>query len=660
MSHTRRAASLMVFAAGLILIPAAPASAHAALLTTSPPAGYSVSSSPTQLTLIFNEPVTIHGQALTLHGQARGPIPLSTPAVADAGRRLSARPDAVLPPGRYTVDWQVVADDGDIVTGSVGFAVGIPAATGGDARAAGTRGLVTAAVLRWLLFTGLALVLGGAVGAELTGRTQRRTPAGETVPAVAPLLRSGSLLGFTAAVGLAVHLLGDGSIADGLRRLSLSGLADTVPGRITLVEALGFAVAVGLATLRRPRGLIVVPMVAVVGAEAWRSHLTAAAPDWGALVTAIHLTAAAIWVGTLLHVVRVAARMRHSPLAVRALLAGYSRIALGLFLVVVATGTLTSIELVPNLPALLHTGYGRVLLVKLGLVTLTVALALAARRHLARTRPTATATATATGPGTVPDTGRPAGAARIERTALVGVLALTGLLVSMTPAAPISTDLAFPPPPDGPTLRLASLAGQVTVAIAASDGQLEVRLAVPEDTPTSQPHLRLTAELTAAGVRRTLTVQRCGTGCYLAPVSWASPDSQLTLHTTADGWTGGTTTLTIPWPPASDATLLTQVIDTMRAVESLTLHETVTSNTAAAAPSGTDTPMSGERFLDVEPYGAAAPTDGTILSRRDGHTQLAFALVPSRFYFVLDVGTDHRILHETITAPGHLLARTFD
>ncbi len=230
----------------------------------------------------------------------------------------------------------------------------------------------------------------------------------------------------------------------------------------------------------------------------------------------------------------------------------------------------------------------------------------------------------------------------------------------MTPPAPTSTDLAFPPPPDGPTLRLASLAGQVTVAIAASDGQLEVRLAVPDDTPTSQPRLRLTAELTAAGVRRTLTTQRCGTGCYLAPVSWASPDSQLTLHAAADGWTGGSTTFTIAWPPASDATLLTQVIDTMRAVGSLTLHETVTSNTAAAAPSGTDTPMSGERFLDVEPYGAAAPTDGTILSRRDGHTQLAFALVPSSFYFVLDVGPDHRILHETVTAPGHLLARTFD
>lgn len=645
----------MVAVAGLILLSAAPASAHASLLTTSPPAGYSVSHSPSGLTLVFNEPVTIRGQALTLRGQARGPIPLSTATVTDAGRRLSARPGTVLPAGQYTVDWQVLADDGDIVTGSFGFAVGTTAAAGGNPSAtAGTRGLGTAAVLRWLLFTGLALVLGGLTGQHLTGRARRQSADGEVLPAVRPLLRSGAIVGFAAAAGLAVHLLGSGSITDGLRRLSLSGLTDTAPGRIALVEAVAFAAAIPVATLRRSRGLLVmvVPMAAVVAAEAWRSHLTAAAHGWGGLVTAIHLTAAAIWVGALLHVVRVAARWRHHPVAVRVLLAGYGRIALGLVLLVVTTGTLTAVELVPNLPALVDTGYGQTLLVKLALVALALALALAARRRLRHTRPA--------GPAAIGDSGRPVGAARIERTALVGVLAVTGLLVSMTPAGPTSTDLPFPPPPDGPVVRLATLAGQVTVTAAASDGQLEVRLAVPDTTPTSRTRFRLTADLTAGKTRRALTVRRCGTGCYLAPVSWTSPDNQLTLHAAADGWTGATTTLTVPWPPTPDTTLLTQVINTMRAVPTLTLHETVTSNTATTTPPGTVTPISGRRFLDLEPYGSAAPTGGMILGHRGGHTQLAFALVPDSFYFILDLAADHRILRETITAPDHLLQRTFD
>jgi len=140
-------------AALFVLLAAGPALAHPTLLTTTPPAGYATTEPPVVVSIRFDEPVTV--RQFVLRGQGRGPVGTSQVTKSDGGRTATVRPVTPLPPGRYTVQWQITAQDGDIVDGTFGFGVATsaPAAAGSATQTAGT---ATAALLRWALFLGLA------------------------------------------------------------------------------------------------------------------------------------------------------------------------------------------------------------------------------------------------------------------------------------------------------------------------------------------------------------------------------------------------------------------------------------------------------------------------------------------------------------------------
>jgi len=521
------------------------------------------------------------------------------------------------------------------------------------------------------VFTALAFALGGLAGEVLTRRRSRLAnspvphhPAGDVAPR-APL-GAASLLGTAAAAGLGVHQLGGGSILTGLGHLSLPALLGSGPGRLALAEAVAFAAAAGLALTARGRLLAAVPLLAVVLAEGLRGHVEAALPGWGAALVAIHLAAAALWVGALVHLCRVGWAWRSTPVLVRQLAGDYSRLALALFVAVVATGTLAALLLLPSWAALTGTSYGQLLLAKLTAVGAVAVLALAGRRRLRQ----APRSAGSANPMATTEPGR---AARLERWLLVGVLGITALLVSVAPAGPASSALTLPPPPAGPVVRLGTLAGQVTVAVAASDGQLEVRTSTPSlgadtgtggtDTGDTETGSRtgVTAEVAAAGSRgQQIALRRCGPGCFAGPAGWAPGLNRLRVTATADGWNGGTASFTVPWPPTPGQQLLGQVVATMRAVPAFTLHEAVTSDTSRPTPVIQTLPLTGARFLASEPYTNETGQDSTVLSRSRDSTTIAFALVAEGFYFELTVGPGHRIRAETLTSPGHLITRTFD
>ena len=168
----RRFALVLLALAGgaaLALGPASPAHAHA-VLESSVPAGSSVlDTAPTDITLDFDEPVTVEPGAIRLLDSAGKQITLGAPERGtDASVVVSSVPD--LKDGAYVVAWQVISQDGHPASGAFTFQVG---------RAGGTdtRGLL-ASVLdqqrgdgavqqlatfnRLLTYTGLALTLGGA------------------------------------------------------------------------------------------------------------------------------------------------------------------------------------------------------------------------------------------------------------------------------------------------------------------------------------------------------------------------------------------------------------------------------------------------------------------------------------------------------------------
>ncbi|MFC9427983.1 CopD family protein [Streptomyces sp. NPDC056987] len=256
-------------------------------------------------------------------------------------------------------------------------------------------------VLRAVVFAALAVHLGELAGGRLARpgtarsgplRTAPGTALGTalgtasvTAPLAAPLTApvafseprrwavAASLAGAAASAGQIVLL----ARVSGLDLTTVYGTAD---GRLLLVMANGFLLAAGCATLTRP-ALALAPLAAVVGAEALRAHPEPYTPLLGAALTVVHLTAASLWTGGLLYVLRAMWLRRGVPGGAGGLLARYARHAGRLLAALAATGTVSALRRLPA-DVVLTTAYGRVLIAKLVLVAVVCALALAARRRL--------------------------------------------------------------------------------------------------------------------------------------------------------------------------------------------------------------------------------------------------------------------------------------
>jgi copper transport protein len=127
----------VVAAAGILLaMTALPASAHATLLFTSPADGSAVPASPAVITLTFNENVSFTGTPVTLAGPGGDQVGLGAARLSQGRSVLTVPVAGRLPDGVYTVTWQVISADGDLVGSQFRFAVGpAPAALGSAAPA---------------------------------------------------------------------------------------------------------------------------------------------------------------------------------------------------------------------------------------------------------------------------------------------------------------------------------------------------------------------------------------------------------------------------------------------------------------------------------------------------------------------------------------------
>lgn len=124
---SRRLVGLLLGVLGLLVLPAAPALAHTEQVSVSPAPGSSTTGSVPAVEIDFSDEV-LPGLARVVVRDARGRDHVAG-RVAVLGGRVSARLDDI-GPGRYRVDYRVVADDGHPVTGSYRFRVAA-APTGG-------------------------------------------------------------------------------------------------------------------------------------------------------------------------------------------------------------------------------------------------------------------------------------------------------------------------------------------------------------------------------------------------------------------------------------------------------------------------------------------------------------------------------------------------
>ncbi|AEW95380.1 MULTISPECIES: copper resistance CopC/CopD family protein [Streptomycetaceae] len=434
-----RAKRLLIVLAAVVtalLAGAVPASAHAALLKTDPAQNSVVATAPTAVTLGFSEGVLLSADSLRVLDPAGRPVQQGAAHHAPSGSdTATVALRAGLARGTYTVVWKAVSADSHPVSGAFTFSVGAPSKTSAvvpqEPAGGGAVGTLYG-IGRCLAYAGFAVMVGVSVFLTVCW------PRGAGLRVMQRLAVSGWAAMVVSTLAL---LLLRGAYADGagLGKVADLGLlrsaVETRPGGALVARLLLLAAAAAFLSVlfgaygRRddPRerrdlafGLGVGGAVIAVGiAATWAMAEHASVgiqPGVAMPVDVLHLLAVAVWLGGLAALVTALYRTAGVD---RGAVRRFSRTAFGCVCVLVATGVYQSWRQVGSWHALTATAYGRLLLVKLGLVAVMVAVAGVSRRWTGRlaesARPIAEAEPTAVAEAEPEPSGDPARAAQLAR-----------------------------------------------------------------------------------------------------------------------------------------------------------------------------------------------------------------------------------------------------
>jgi copper transport protein len=351
----------------------APALAHATLEKASPGFRERLPASPRTVVLRFDQQVKAVPGSIRVYSESGS---VGVIRARSEGRRLEASLPR-LPRGPYTVRWHAVSGDGHVVSGV--FTFGVRAAAPQPTDAFGAAGPTrTENVVRWLYFLALALGVGGlgfrllVVRRPLPPRAEKRFFVLTAVGVVA-----------TIDVGIAAFILrAEDALQLPFDRLlygDLSPIARTRFGTAFIAMTLGFALVAAFVFLAwlTERTVLLWPAFALgLGFASGLSLSGHSAADAGsswksALADWAHLSAACLWIGGLVQLALVVWPL--VPEARRAAFLAFSRLATVCVGVLLLAGVYLSILRLPQLADLWTTGYGHVLLVKIGLVALAFA-----------------------------------------------------------------------------------------------------------------------------------------------------------------------------------------------------------------------------------------------------------------------------------------------
>ncbi len=410
-----------VLGAGLSLLAPA-AAAHALLVGSRPAANASLARAPHQLTLTFTEapdPRLSTVQLLNGAGHVVSGVSGVRPRPGHPNE-LSVTLAPGLADGVYTVHWRTVSTvDGHVAESSFPFGVGVaaPARGGGAGAAAGIATPLAAlqSAGRWLLYWGLALLVGAAAVTWLV--SGGRIPAGGR-----GLLAAAWLL--CAAGVLATTLVERSIVGVGLGSFLATSAGGAFVAQAGAVAACG--VAVGAFALRPGRWTIAV--VGALGAVALFAHVHGGHADvpspWRPLDLAVqwaHATAVAVWIGGLVWLLLDLRGRERSDRA--GLVRGFSSVAAVALAVVLATGVARAVAEVGTFGDLVHTSFGLALMVKVTFVVVLVSLGAFNRYRVVPALPGDATTAR-----------RFARVSRAEVVVAAAVLAATAVLTGLAPS----------------------------------------------------------------------------------------------------------------------------------------------------------------------------------------------------------------------------------
>jgi copper transport protein len=372
------AAGAAVVTIVMLLATASPAFAHATLDSTSPSPGSRVPTSPANVVLQFSEPVTFESNAVQVfdskgktvnsgkpkHGTRSSEVTVTLPQLKD---------------GVYAVTWRVISADTHPVQGAFTFAVGnaVVSQANNDlaqqllAKRASRDTVVSVsyAIDRFLVFASLGLLVG------MTAFVVALWPEGFSSKRVRVAIWTSwvvAIASTTIAVFLQAAYATGGSASNAFNGSAISDTLHARAGEAWIVRVILLVLSFLLlrALMRDPRHPALrvvagVAAVAVLATPALSGH--ASTGRWVAFsvpLDALHLIAMSVWFGGL--AVLALAFLRTDDVdAVEGTMTRFSQLAMTAVVVLIITGTFQALRQVPHFSDLLHTPYGRLLLIKL-------------------------------------------------------------------------------------------------------------------------------------------------------------------------------------------------------------------------------------------------------------------------------------------------------
>lgn len=364
--------SLVVF---LVATTSTAAFAHAQLVSTSPANEQHVTTSPSEVSLTFEESVGTQLGSLQLFRENGSRINVSEIQHSDGGKTISVKPNH-LSSGIYVVNWHVISQDTHPVHGAFLFSVG-NTGSAQTARSLETKlaksdrapysARLVLSLLRFAIFICNSFVIGYLI-LWLIGFSPARQIAQKRLNLAIGIGIIASLVSLQAqgAVSNAQSIFSLSSSST-LHAVLFSNFGKAVCIRIFGLLAAIFATKVNL--VRKVTAVIAV--IAITYSFSFASH--AINGRWyptSLIFDLLHVLAVSIWFGGLILLLFYRNNQR-----IEEQLKRFSPIALYCVILIVCSGLFASLRQVGSISALLHTSYGNWLIFKIILFMIVITVA---------------------------------------------------------------------------------------------------------------------------------------------------------------------------------------------------------------------------------------------------------------------------------------------
>jgi copper transport protein len=499
----RAIAALVLGLLAVLVFPAAPASAHATLVSSSPPANALLSSLPDQVVLTFSETVR------PVTGKVRVIAPDNT--LASAGDPVVDGHDVKIslktstPNGTYLVSYRVISADSHPVSGAYTFSVGAPTTPPSDANVVVGANLAVTATLpfvRWIGYVGLLLLVGTVL--MLTVLWPNRLD--RTVPMRLVLIGAG----LVALATVGEMLLEIPWVAGGFSQIRSTDVQEALGSQYGAAHVIRLGVLVASLFLLRPvlRGRawgadrVLLAVLGVIGLATWSvsGHPSATSISTISVVADMaHIGSMSVWVGGL--VVLIAFLLpKANARELGVIVPVWSRWAFAAVCTLVITGVVQALfEVGLSVKALFTTEYGLLVVAKAVLVSGVVGVAFFSRRMVPKIAEA----------GAVSDDDVAAPLARrlrrlviIEACVAAVVIGVTSVLVEVTPARNAVAAATEPPGLRETTLntKLYTLQVDLEPATVGPNNEIHLYAFTPDGQPLNVKEWTATAALPSQGI----------------------------------------------------------------------------------------------------------------------------------------------------------------